>query len=156
MRGRLQVIHLKTLPVYIKADKIIEFLNKCVAAIEMKPHGDIRLIKYDPPFDNPALFSFLAFQPLKESYIAIDTWSELEYLNIVINSCKNFNVNKAIGVAIKTFNPYLVWCGSSEIYTGEPKTKTVLYRRKRWLVYLKTFFKNLIMGDIITKQPKTS
>ena len=112
----------------LNVDLVGRTMTRLVKAIGMTPHGDPRIITYDPLPLPPTVVQSLklskseieaglcAIQPLTESYAVMDFWTEIYYKlalagkidankirpfaygNLVINSCKQFEVAKAIGV----------------------------------------------------------
>ncbi|RLC49280.1 MAG: hypothetical protein DRH57_00225 [Candidatus Cloacimonadota bacterium] len=127
---------------------IAETLDEIVDKIGLVKHGDARIITYDPIPLHPLLVQYVklpkneiegglsVLQPLEESYIAMDFWTDVYYRlllekkidksvpefvygNIVLNSCKKFDPNVIIRVLERNF---LAWKTKVKVfrYTGNP------------------------------------
>ena len=112
----------------LNVDLVGRTMTKLVEEIGMTPHGDPRIITYDPLPLPPTIVQTLklpkseieagicAIQPLTESYAVMDFWTDVYYKlasegkinvnqikpfaygNLVVNSCKPFEVAKALRV----------------------------------------------------------
>lgn len=67
-----------------------DFAIECVAAIGMKISHPKQVMIYPP--HNGQDIGFLLLQPLIESYVIIDYWTNLKGFYLGVVSCKDFNM----------------------------------------------------------------
>lgn len=68
------------------------FLAKCTEAIGMTPVCEAAVWNY--PIEGRGGVGMTAFQPLMESFIALDTWSDHDGAYLFIASCRKFDVSQ--------------------------------------------------------------
>lgn len=66
------------------------FLAKCTEAMGMRPVCEATVWNY--PIDGRGGFGMTAFQPLTESFIAVDTWPDHDGAYLFVASCRKFDV----------------------------------------------------------------
>lgn len=134
----------------LNADLVGRMLKETVKAIGMTPHGDPRIITYEPTPLPPTIVQFLkipdkipsgmcGIQPLTESYAIVDFWTDLYYYhvaagkvdpqkvppyaygNYVINSCKKFDIYPVFDIIQNILSAWRI--AFNEVltyYTGDP------------------------------------
>lgn len=150
-RGQISVIEFWS-PVRqaLNVDLVARAIKQVVIEIGMTPHGDPRIITYDPlplpptivqnlklPFDHIEA-GVCALQPLTESYAIMDFWTEIYYQlvcdrkidlakvepfaygNFVVNSCKMFEPVRAINVLKEMLGAWKIKTSIPYYYTGNP------------------------------------
>lgn len=134
----------------LNVDTVGRAITKVVKEIGMTPHGDPRIITYDPLPLPPTIVQALklpkseieaglcAIQPLTESYAVMDFWTDIYYRlaiegkidiskvppfvygNLVINSCKQFEPVKAINVLKDYLGVWKIKTNIPYYYDGNP------------------------------------
>ena len=126
-KGKIQVIHIWGKPDLLANPELVKTaLDSTVRAIGMTPYSDPILITYPIPqlgfTCTQALAddsrSFVCIQHLHESYIVYDNWPEYGYANIVINSCKTYDVRLAVETIMKHLKPNRIRLGLCEEYSA--------------------------------------
>lgn len=118
--GKIQHIHLWGDPVVLGDKAIItELLREIVAAIGMTPHGEVSIHEYPTKELGFTATACVAVQHLHESYIVYDNWIEYKpaYANIVINSCKPFDIVPALSVIQRIIDPEAIRVSNFDEYT---------------------------------------
>ena len=73
-------------------DEAIGLVNNIVRVLGMhKVHDPVY---YEYPFNNKGGFGFTYIQPISESFIAFDAWSDFKGAYLIICSCRTVNLNK--------------------------------------------------------------
>ena len=77
-----------------------EFLVRAVKALGMTPAGEPAVYRY-PTQDGKGGNGMTMFQPLTESFIALDTWDDHSGAYLHISSCKPFDVTALVEPAME-------------------------------------------------------
>ena len=95
------------------------FLKKLVESMEMTPYGEAVVFEY--PANGFGGVGFTAMQCLHESYVVYDSWVERDpaYANIVINSCRHFDINKALNMVKLHLNPVSLRMSGPDFYSQD-------------------------------------
>jgi hypothetical protein len=121
-RGKIQHIHLWANRSLIGDVEVVKrFLKELVLAIKMTPHGEPSIHEYPTKELGFTATACVAVQHLHESYIVFDNWVEFSpaYANIVINSCKDFDIESAMSVVTLTFKPVSVRVSNPDPYSSD-------------------------------------
>jgi hypothetical protein len=70
----------------------VTLANELVIVLGMNKVHEPTFYKY--PVNGQGGFGFTFIQPISESFIAIDSWSDFEGVYLLICSCKTVNLNK--------------------------------------------------------------
>lgn len=72
------------------------FLVKCAEALGMSPSGEARV--WDYPIAGKGGEGMTIVQPITESFLALDTWSDHDGAYLFICSCRRFCLTQIVGV----------------------------------------------------------
>ena len=72
------------------------FIRRLIENIGMTPSVGSTILKY--PIEGRGGYGFTYFQPITESFIAVDTYDKLNGLYLVICSCKPFSLRSVLFV----------------------------------------------------------
>lgn len=95
-----------------------EFLISAVQALGMTPSGSPAVWKY-PTEDGKGGTGMTACQPLTESFIVLDTWSDHDGAYLHISSCKQFDVTNLVAPA-REFHLGVDFMGRAETLRLDP------------------------------------
>jgi hypothetical protein len=83
------------------------FLAECAKAMGMTPVCDAVVWEY--PIEGKGGSGITAFQPIVESFIALDTWSSHDGAYLFIASCRKFDVSQLV----KPIQRFALWLDDS-------------------------------------------
>jgi hypothetical protein len=119
MKGKIQIFEFWSKEVG-NMNIVTKFLVDLVQRIGMTPHGYPQVIPYPKEnLGNTVISSFVAYQPLYESYVVFDNWVDLNYANLVVNSCKDYDSSIVEQTIIEYFACEEVRSLEPVFYTGE-------------------------------------
>lgn len=121
-KGRIQHLHIWGDKEKIGNVNVIRAcLKELVEAIGMTPHGDVEFHSYPTKELGCTATACVAVQHLHESYVVFDNWPEYEpaYANIVINSCKEFDITPAFRIVSFHFGAISIRDSSPDFYSPD-------------------------------------
>lgn len=71
-------------------------INRLVEEIGMTRYAGSTILKY--PVEGKGGYGFTYFQPITESFIAVDTYEKLNGIYLIICSCKAFSLKRVLNV----------------------------------------------------------
>ena len=119
-KGKIQHIHLWGSPEHFGDKELIRLLLKeLVAAIGMTPHGEVSIHEYPTKELGFTATACVAVQHLHESYVVYDNSIEYSpaYANIVVNSCKPFDIAPALNVVNRILRPTSIRVSGADYYS---------------------------------------
>jgi len=99
-------------------DQWKEFLARCAAAMGMTPAGEPAVWRY--PVDGKGGNGFTIIQPITESFLVVDTWTDHDGAYLHISSCKRFSVTDIVEPAGE-FSLGVEFMGKAETLSLSPR-----------------------------------